>query len=173
MSDAFNGCNTLTKVYYNGDLSSWCKISFSNSAANPLINEGALYIGGNIVEDLIIPSDITEVQFASFRGCGSIKSIVFHDNVQTITRHAFNGCKSITTITIGSGVTSIGLQAFYACKKLKEVYCKPTTPPSSANKMFDGNASDRKIYVPTASVEAYKSAKYWSDYADYIEGYDF
>ena len=30
-----------------------------------------------------------------------------------------------------------------------------------------------KIYVPSNSVEAYKSAEYWSDYADYIEGYDF
>ena len=170
--DAFNGCSSLSKVCYNGDLSSWCKISFSNSAANPLINEGALYIGGNIVEDLIIPSDITEVQFASFRGCGSIKSVVFHDNVQTITRQAFNGCKSITTITIGSGVTSIGLQAFYNCKKAAAVYCKPTTPPTGNEKMFT-LTDDSRIYVPNDSVEAYKSAEYWSDYADYIEGYDF
>ena len=39
--------------------------------------------------------------------------------------------------------------------------------------MFDGNAWDRQIYVPTESVDAYKSAECWSDYADYIEGYDF
>lgn len=30
-----------------------------------------------------------------------------------------------------------------------------------------------KIYVHTASVEAYKAAGYWSDYASCIEGYDF
>ena len=29
------------------------------------------------------------------------------------------------------------------------------------------------IYVPRASVDAYKSAKYWRDYADDIVGYDF
>lgn len=34
--------------------------------------------------------------------------------------------------------------------------------------MFDNNASERKIYVPAESVEAYKSAQYWSDYADSI-----
>ena len=39
--------------------------------------------------------------------------------------------------------------------------------------MFDGNASGRKIYVPTESVEAYKEAEYWSEYAVSIEGYDF
>lgn len=38
---------------------------------------------------------------------------------------------------------------------------------------FDENATNRKIYVPKESVEAYKSAKYWSDYADDIVGYDF
>ena len=39
--------------------------------------------------------------------------------------------------------------------------------------MFLNNASGRKIYVPTASVSAYKAKQYWSDYADYIEGYNF
>ena len=30
-----------------------------------------------------------------------------------------------------------------------------------------------KIYVPTASVNAYKSALGWSSYASYIEGHNF
>lgn len=36
-----------------------------------------------------------------------------------------------------------------------------------------GNASGLKIYVPTQSVAAYKSASGWSDYSSYIVGYDF
>lgn len=39
--------------------------------------------------------------------------------------------------------------------------------------MFSSNASGRKFYVPTASVEAYKAASQWSDYASYIVGYDY
>ena len=38
--------------------------------------------------------------------------------------------------------------------------------------MFYNNASGRKIYVPMESVEAYKSAQGWSDYADAIFGYE-
>jgi hypothetical protein len=53
------------------------------------------------------------------------------------------------------------------------VYCKPTTPPSGDEYMFNDNASGRKIYVPRGSVNAYKNAEYWSDYADDIVGYDF
>ena len=37
---------------------------------------------------------------------------------------------------------------------------------------FDGNASGRKIYVPRQSIEAYKSASYWKNYADAIVGYN-
>ena len=29
------------------------------------------------------------------------------------------------------------------------------------------------IYVPTGSVEAYKAASYWKNYANKIKGYDF
>lgn len=39
--------------------------------------------------------------------------------------------------------------------------------------MFYDNASGRKIYVPTESVEAYKSADYWSGYDYAIEPYNF
>ena len=39
--------------------------------------------------------------------------------------------------------------------------------------MFSGNASGRKIYVPYQSLDAYKTATYWSEYANDIVGYDF
>jgi len=39
--------------------------------------------------------------------------------------------------------------------------------------VFDHNASGRTIFVPAASVEAYKTAYNWSEYADAIVGYNF
>ncbi len=98
--------------------------------------------------------------------------IIFDDIVTSIGGHAFWAC-SMTSITIPDSVTSIGGWAFDGCSSLKEVYCKPTTPPNGSFLMFDSNASGSKIYVPAASVDAYKAAMYWSDYASYIVGYDF
>ena len=79
----------------------------------------------------------------------------------------------LTEYSIPEGVTSIGDEAFVYCPSLAEVYCKPTTPPMGGDYMFENNASGRKIYVSAESVEAYKTAVGWSDYADAIVGYNF
>ncbi|MBQ7963563.1 MAG: hypothetical protein IJ288_03205 [Alistipes sp.] len=77
------------------------------------------------------------------------------------------------SITIGNGVTSIGDYTFYRCEELESVYCKAKTPPTLESSIFGENPLDPKIYVPTASVDAYKAAEGWKNYADNIIGYEF
>lgn len=91
---------------------------------------------------------------------------------------SFAFCDYLQSVVIPDGVTAINRCAFYRCSSLVNVYCKPKTPPTATTSYgdwiaFDSNASGRIIYVPTESVSAYKSAEYWSGYADYIVGYDF
>ena len=95
------------------------------------------------------------------------------DSVTEIGYEAFYDCYSLTSITIPDSVMEIGDGAFTGCYDLTSVYCKATTPPAGGSYMFYKDASGRKIYVPMESVEAYKSAEGWSEYADDIEGYNF
>ena len=169
---AFFRCDSLTSVHIT-DIAAWCGIIFGGSDANPLYYAHNLYLNGELVTNLAIPDSVTSIGCSAFDGCTSLTSITIPDSVTSIGDRAFYGCYSLTSITIPNSVTSIGKWAFYECSSLTSVYCKATTPPAGDDYMFYHNASGRKIYVPTESVDAYKTANYWSDYDYYIEGYDF
>ncbi len=120
-----------------------------------------------------IPDSVTTIGGRAFAHCDALTSVTIPDSVTTIGENAFWNCYALTSVTIPDSVTTIGNGAFYDCTALKEVYCKPTTPPSLGFSVFYGNASGRRIYVPTASVDAYKAASRWSEYASAIYPYTF
>ena len=151
---------------------------------------------------VIIPESVTSIGQAAFAGCTSLyefkgkfatedgKCLVIDNTLisfasagvieytigNSITKiglRAFDSSLSLKSITIPDSVDLIRPNAFEDCSSLVVVYCKATTPPIGNEYMFRFNASDRKIYVPMESVEAYKSALYWSNYADAIVGYNF
>ncbi len=94
------------------------------------------------------------------------------DNVSIIGESSFRGVQ-ITSITIPQSVSQIEQSAFQYCPKLTTIYCKPTTPPSiSPYESFDTELDGRTFYVPSASVEAYKTAENWSTFANQIVGYE-
>ena len=123
-----------------------------------------------------IPKNVTSIGDYAFWQCYSLTSVTIPDSVNSIGDGAFSGCDGLTSITIPNSVTSIGDFAFASCNNLTSVYCKPISPPVAIiQDWITWSAFTRKckIYVPRESVEAYKSAEGWKDYADKIVGYDF
>lgn len=121
---AFSGCRSLTGVYIT-DLSKWCNIDFSDAlglsdTGNPLIVAKNLYLNGELIEDLVIPEDITEIGLCTFRGAG-IKTVTLHDGVTKINLGAFAGCVELEEVTLSENLTSIMREAFSTCKKLKSI----------------------------------------------------
>lgn len=97
--------------------------------------------------------------------------ITFDGDVTMIGDDAFEYLNNLTSITLPDSVTSIGDCAFNGCRSLLNIYCMPVTPPTlGGTSVFDNNGSRRKIYVPAGSVNAYKSATRWSEYASDIIG---
>ena len=175
--NAFSNCNSLKDVYYAGDLSGWCMISFKDPNSNPMKNGAKFYIDNMEVTEVTIPSNITEIKDYAFRGCTSITSVTIGNRVTSIGYDAFRKCSSLTSVTIPTSVMEIKEKVFYDCSSLKEVYCKSIAPPVLGSKSFHNNATDRKIYVQASDndriINAYKTAAVWSDYATDIEEYTY
>lgn len=137
-----------------------------------IIGESAFY-GCENLTSVTIGDSVTTIGDYAFWYCSNLTSVTIPDSVTSIGSYAFRGCRNLDSVTIPDSVTSIGNNTFSNCISLTSVYCKAVTPPTGGSNMFGNNASGRKIYVPTESVEAYKSANGWSEYADAIVGYDF
>ena len=121
------------------------------------------------LETVSLPDNVTVtgIGYSAFSGCSSLLAFNIPVSVTSIADNAFYGCSGLTSINIPEGVTSIGRNAFYGCGSLTAITCLPTVCPTGGSNMFSG--SDCPIYVPSESVDAYKTAQNWSSYASRIQ----
>ena len=160
-----------------------------------VIGEGVLKSQVFLRGSLVLPSSIRTIEKDAFTNCGKLSGVTLNDGLETLGEGVFKYCTGLTTVTIpnsvtsigkqtfyldrfntvtiGSGVTSIGLGAFETTTEYAQnreyVKILATTPPtledaSSGSYTFNGSYP---IYVPSASVNAYKTA--WRGYASRIQ----
>ena len=134
---------------------------------------------------------VTSIGDGAFEWCEGISLVIIPNSVTEIGNNTYSYCRDLESVTIPDAVTRIGDEAFFGCENLSKVHCNATTPPNIGEKVFsyDEYIYDYKsfyskphtklrnikckIYVPTASVNSYKTANGWSNYSNNIIGYDF
>ena len=114
-----------------------------------------------------IPKGILAIGPSVFENCLELNTISIPNSVRNIGFAAFRSC-GLRSVTISAGVTDISDWAFAYCQSMESVEVLATNPPQGTPNMFEQTTCP--IYVPEAAVEAYKSAPYWSKYADRIVG---
>jgi hypothetical protein len=127
------------------------------------------FAGASALTEIAIPQSVTTIGKNAFAATG-LHSIIIPEGVAVIEYSTFYNCKSLNSIVLPSTITSIGDRTFDYCYELKEIHCKATTPPTLEMFSLLSNIPGRKIYVPHGSVEAYKTAENWSEFAEEIVG---
>ena len=156
--------NMETSIFYY--CTSLTSVTFGNSITN--INAYD-FQGCSSLTEVTIPNSVTSIGGYAFTACESLTSITIPNSVTSIGNNAFVNCTSLVNIEIPDNVNTINNNVFKYCSNLSNIIVKATTPPTLGTEVFNNNASGRKIYVPSASVDTYKAAVNWSTYAADIE----
>ena len=97
-------------------------------------------------------------------------SYTIPNSVINIENRAFSS-SHLTSITIPDGVTSIGEWAFSWCGGLTEITVKAIIPPYVYDSnSFEGVSRDIPVYVPQASLQAYRDANVWKTFTN-LQGF--
>lgn len=177
--ESFCGCTVLQSADLSGtSLTNIGNFAFKDSAnlrtialPKSLVTIGTyVFQGCALLRSVDLSgTSLTSIGESAFDSISNLKTVLFPETLTTIGYSAFGSCSSLETVTIPKNVTSIGSMAFFLCKYLLTVYVEATTPPSIDTETFgSGNPSDFRIYVPPESVDTYKQAAGWSEYAEFI-----
>lgn len=183
-NNVFEGCTSLANVtiadrdsvltlgnnYYNEPMFADCPLN-------------TVYIGGNIsystdasrgyspfyrntsLESVTITDKETEISENEFYGCTNLKNVTLGDGIEAIGSYAFSGCAALEDFTFGSSLDSIGKEAFSDCTAMTRLVSRTAIPPVCGPQALDDiNKWTCKLYVPDASIDAYKAADQWKEF---------
>ena len=150
----FYNCSGLTSVTIPNSVTSIGGGAFANCSG---------------LTSVTIPNSVTIIGTGAFDGCSGLTSVTIPNSVTDINSYAFNGCSDLTSVNIPNSVTYIDEYAFNNCSSLATLTVQATTPPTLGTGALSGANTNLVIKVPSASVDTYKAASGWSDYASKIQ----
>lgn len=156
---------SVKNIYYKGDIASWCNITRALSS-DPMAYNYNLYIGDELVTDLVIPADVTTVAGHSFNNCSSIKSVSFEDGslIKEIGESAFSKCTNLETVNLCEGLESIGEYAFHNCLDYgRGIGIKDFVIPDSVTSLGEyalGNSGIKNLTVGSSLKMLYSDGDY-------------
>jgi len=165
LSNAFWNCTNLTSlslpasvdIYYDINPFSGCTslVSFTVTGTGHL----------SVIENgkALVRNNTELIAYPAASG-----SVILAEGLTSIGYGAFKGCTNLTQITLPASITSVGEYPFWDCNNLAFITFLNPIPLTGTGNIFFFITSNFAIKVPAGSVEAYKAAPMWSQYAGRI-----
>lgn len=115
------------------------------------------------LKEVILPDTVVAINKDALSHCYALEHIDLPPNLEYLGVSAFLFCTSLKEIVLPASLKWIGIDAFRYDEALTSITCLAPTPPSGEDGMFHDTA-ECPIYVPAESVDAYRTAPYWSEY---------
>ena len=148
---AFNDCLKLRRIILPSDM-----ILLNWLSNNPSLDQ------------IDLPETIKTIEANQFT-YSSLSEIVIPENVETIGAGLCRYCHKLRKVIIKTNlITATGGYFLVDCPNLEKLIIYTVTPPTFNWGSFDDTLSTVKIYVPDASVSAYKTTAGWKNRANYI-----
>ena len=149
------------------------------------------FSGNTGLREVYLPASVREIGYQAFQGCSTLLKVHLQEGVTSLGSEAFNGCSSLrempvpgTLTAMGSfvlrdcglvkelvvpeNVSSMGDYCLYGCTGLTSLSVLPDTPPSLGFRALD-ETGECPIYVPSPSLETYRSANRWKDISERLK----
>lgn len=173
---AFEGCTGLTNMMLHNGITTIgtnafaeCTGLYSVTLPNGIDSiPNSMFNGCTTLASIDIPFGVTSIGSYAFASSG-LASVNIPDGVTSIGSYAFNNCGSLMIVTIPDSVTSIGSYGFRIVADIgRTVNVLADTPPVLEDGTVFDNVGNQNLVVKAGRASVYKSAEYWSEYANYI-----
>lgn len=151
MEGAFYTCEALEKVNFNDGLKTIGRYAFASNTSIPKID---------------IPTSVSIVGEGAFMSCESLEMVLLGSGVETIDQFAFYGCEPLSDIVIPASVKNIGMYAFDDCDITKVTSMSEVPPVCAMSAFATSTLNNAELIVPLTSVDDYKTANVWKDFAN-------
>lgn len=155
-NQAFNNNYLMKKVNVPGGVKEVGQNAFTSASA---LTELTIAEGVEILGDY------------AFNQCGGYKRLVIPNTVTKIGGYAFRGVTggSLKYLELGEKVAEVGVRAFMN-QKPDTIICRAVIPPAYTNTVYDmvdPGCFGSPLFVPEASIDAYKAANGWNKFTNY------
>lgn len=118
------------------------------------------------IEEFVLGNNVSHIPAQLCRNMKSLQVIDIPSSVTSIGKAAFKGCENLTKLTLSENISTYGDEAFAKCSALSSIYNYRERPAKLGSNTFgDVDYFNCTLYVLAGSVDMYKSnSSDWKDF---------